>query len=128
MISHGKVYGVDHIEELINQAVDNIRKSNMHLLQRSDLEVRFVHKDGRLGLGEYGPFNVIHIGAATPEIPQPLLEQLAPGGVLMAPVGPLTGFQHITVVKKDQNGVLEFHSTQTVNYAPLTDRERQCPH
>jgi len=127
MIGRGKVYGIDHIEELINQAIDNIRKSNLYLLQKNDLEMRMVHRDGRIGLPEYAPFDVIHIGAATPEIPQPLLEQLAPGGVLMAPVGPISGFQHITIVKKDENGNLQTHSSQTVNYAPLTDRDRQCP-
>ena len=127
MIGRGKVYGVDHIEELINQAVDNIRKNNLHLIQKPDLELRMICRDGRLGLEDYGPFDVIHIGAATPEIPAPLVEQLKVGGILMAPVGHIQHSQQITIVKKNDNGTLEYNRLMSVSYAPLTDRARQCP-
>jgi protein-L-isoaspartate(D-aspartate) O-methyltransferase len=127
MIERGKVYGVDHIEELINQAVENIMKSHSHLLHNDQLEVIFITRDGRQGLSEHGQFDVIHVGAATPEVPKPLVDSLAPGGVLIAPVGSLNGFQRLSILKKDEGGNVSMTQSIGVNYAPLTDRERQCP-
>jgi len=92
MIGHGKVYGVDHITELVNESITNIGKTHEVLLHEGPLEIHMITRDGRLGLEEFGPFDVIHIGAATPEIPQPLLDQLANGGRLMVPLGPHNGF------------------------------------
>ena len=36
--------------------------------------------DGRQGWPEFAPYDAIHVGAAAPEIPQPLIDQLKPGG------------------------------------------------
>ena len=127
MIGTGRVFGVDHIENLINQAMENVSKSHQELVENPDLVFQMFHRDGRMGLPEYAPFNVIHIGAATAEIPKVLIDQLAPGGILMAPVGPISSFQKITIAEKDINGHLHYSSLLNVNYAPLTDRERQCP-
>ena len=127
LIGTGKVFGVDHIEELINQAMENICRSHPEMVGNSEIQLQMICRDGRLGLAEFGPFNVIHIGASTMEIPRPLIEQLAPGGVILAPVGPIQGFQKITLCQKDMNGSMHYSNLLNVNYAPLTDRERQCP-
>jgi protein-L-isoaspartate(D-aspartate) O-methyltransferase len=89
--------------------------------------VIFITRDGRQGLSEHGQFDVIHVGAATPEVPKPLVDSLAPGGVLIAPVGSLNGFQRLSILKKDEGGNVSMTQSIGVNYAPLTDRERQCP-
>lgn len=127
MINSGQVFGLDHIEELINQAVENINNSDPDLLNSENLTIKMVHGDGRLGLAEYAPFDIVHVGASTAEIPKKLLEQLAPQGVLIAPIGPVSSNQRITIVKKDQNGNLHYESSISVCYAPLTDRDKQCP-
>ena len=50
--------------------------------------------DGTLGLPQHAPYDAILVTAAAPEVPRPLLEQLADGGRLLAPVGD-RGFQHL---------------------------------
>ena len=58
----------------------------------------FIVGDGRLGCSEEGPFNAIHVGAAAPSLPQPLIDQLAPGGRLIIPVGPEGANQNLEQV------------------------------
>ena len=43
--------------------------------------------DGRLGHPEDAPYDVIHVGAAAPTLPEALTDQLAPDGILVIPVG-----------------------------------------
>ena len=49
--------------------------------------VRLKHADGMAGLPEAAPFDTIIVAAAAPAVPQALLDQLAPGGRLMLPLG-----------------------------------------
>ena len=58
----GKVYTIDHIEEICEFAKTNIMKSHKELIENKNIE--FVVKDGKNGLEEKGPFDVIHVGAA----------------------------------------------------------------
>ena len=127
MIGRGKVFGIDHIEKLTTQALKNIAMSQSELSNDPQLLIQMSHKDGRNGLPEFAPFNVIHVGASTTKIPEPLIDQLAPGGVLIAPVGPDSASQKITLVEKDLNGSLRYSALLNVCYAPLTDKKTQCP-
>lgn len=74
-----EVYSVERIEELLRVA----RRRFRHL----GLNVRTRHDDGRIGWPEYAPFDGIIVTAAGPALDQALLEQLADGGTLVAPVG-----------------------------------------
>ena len=79
--------------------------------------------DGREGWAEFAPYDAIHVGAAAPEIPQPLIDQLKPGGRLVIPVGNV--FQELKVVDKMEDGSVNVRSETSVRYVPLTSREAQ---
>lgn len=69
------------------------------------------------------PYDAIHVGAAAPEIPQALLDQLKPGGRLVIPVG--TIFQELKVIDKNPDGSLSVRDETSVRYVPLTSKEAQ---
>jgi protein-L-isoaspartate O-methyltransferase len=55
-------------------------------------------------LGDEGPFDAIHVGAAADELHQLLLDKLAPGGRMVIPVGPRYAYQVLMTVDKDRHG------------------------
>jgi protein-L-isoaspartate(D-aspartate) O-methyltransferase len=68
----------------------------------TDIGYRIHHKlgDGYYGWPEFAPYAGIIITAAAPRIPPPLLDQLAEGGRLVAPIGPSGGFQTLWKITK----------------------------
>jgi len=75
--------------------------------------------DGTKGDPERAPFDRIIVTAATPQIPPPLLEQLAPDGILIAPIGPTGGVQQLVRLHKKKDGTIEERSLMTVRFVPL---------
>jgi protein-L-isoaspartate(D-aspartate) O-methyltransferase len=75
--------------------------------------------DGTEGARDYGPFDRIVVTAATPEIPKALTEQLAAGGILLAPVGPHDGVQMLTRFEKGSSGKLAAEELMAVRFVPL---------
>ncbi len=76
--------------------------------------------DGALGWPEEAPFDRILVTAAGPEVPPALLEQLAPGGRMILPVGPDAGGQILRVVDRRQDGSLAEQDMLPVRFVPLT--------
>ena len=79
----------------------------------------------RLGDGYYGwpdaaPFNAIIVTAAAGHVPPPLVEQLAPGGVLVIPVGEPFSVQLLLLVRKRENGDVTVRQILPVRFVPLT--------
>jgi protein-L-isoaspartate(D-aspartate) O-methyltransferase len=75
--------------------------------------------DGTKGYVERAPFDRIIVTAAAPKIPPPLLEQLAPDGIMVAPVGPTGGVQHLMRLHKKADGTIEERSLMAVRFVPL---------
>ena len=75
--------------------------------------------NGYLGWREHAPFDRIIVTAAPPEIPESLVDQLAVGGIMVAPVG--TGYQHIVIITKTPNGVAE-KRTIPVRFVPMVSK------
>ena len=77
----GNVYTIERIEELLRDARRRFRKLGI-------ANIRSRHDDGRLGWPEFAPFDAIVLTAAGEIVDAVLFAQLAPDGVLVAPVGP----------------------------------------
>lgn len=74
--------------------------------------------DGTRGWPELAPFDRIIVTAAAEEIPQALTEQLADGGVMLLPLGPQAGTQHIVRVTKSGE-TLQEERLIAVRFVPL---------
>jgi protein-L-isoaspartate(D-aspartate) O-methyltransferase len=76
--------------------------------------------DGTLGAPEHAPFDRIVVTAATPELPQGLVDQLRDGGILIAPVGPISGVQSLARFRKKAGAEgLERDELMPVRFVPL---------
>jgi protein-L-isoaspartate(D-aspartate) O-methyltransferase len=92
------VYTVERLRELY------ARTSGLFVRLRL-LSIRMKHDDGTLGWPESGPYDRIIVTAGGPEIPEPLLEQLADPGIMVMPVGGERASQKLVRVRKQGGGV-----------------------
>jgi len=106
----GQVYTIEIVEPLARQAA-----ARLEALGYRNVTVRA--GDGYRGWPEQAPFDAILVTAAPPEIPQPLLDQLAVGGRLVAPVG--EGIQDLVVVERTAAG-LQRRPVIPVRFVPMT--------
>ncbi|UCE81439.1 MAG: protein-L-isoaspartate O-methyltransferase [Methanobacteriota archaeon] len=77
----GHVYTIERIEPLARFAEGNLRRTGY-----KDT-VTVIIGDGSKGLAEHAPFDRIFVACSAPDVPAPLLEQLADGGKMLVPVG-----------------------------------------
>lgn len=112
-----EVYTIEIISELAETARERLDR-----LEYDNVEVRA--GDGYLGWEEHAPFNAILVTAAAPEIPPPLLEQLAPGGRMVIPVGPRSEVQSLRLIRKAEDGTTTEEEVIPVVFVPLTREVR----
>jgi protein-L-isoaspartate(D-aspartate) O-methyltransferase len=106
----GQVYSIERMRALHERARNNLRQfrlSNLHL----------VFGDGLVGLPAQAPFDAIVAAAAGAEMPAAWLEQLAPAGIIVAPVGLET--QHLVTVRRDAAGRVVRKIEEEVRFVPL---------
>jgi protein-L-isoaspartate(D-aspartate) O-methyltransferase len=106
------VYTIEIVPELARGAAATLKA-----LGYSNVHVRA--GDGYAGWPEHSPFDRIMLTAAPEEIPRPLIDQLAPGGRLLAPVGEQGAVQWLTIVEKTPQGVTQ-RRTLPVRFVPFT--------
>jgi protein-L-isoaspartate(D-aspartate) O-methyltransferase len=80
-------------------------------------------RDGYRGWIEHAPFDVILVTAAPPRIPHLLVEQLAPGGRMVVPVG--DHWQKLVVLRKGKGGTVVRRSVLDVRFVPMTGEVRR---
>ena len=109
-----EVYTVERIQPLSLQARRRFRE--MHLFN-----VKARHTDGQWGWPSKAPFDAILVACAAPEIPMPLLEQLADGGRMVIPVG--EGDRQVLTVVTRHGEVCEREVIEPASFVPLVDGE-----
>ena len=80
--------------------------------------VEVIVDDGTQGAPDHAPFDRVIVTAASEAVPQALIDQLVVGGVLIAPLGPPDGVQHLTKVTKTETGQ-ERSTLIPVRFVPL---------
>ena len=110
-----EVYSIEVVPELAARARETLRE-----LGFDKVEVRA--GDGYLGWPEQAPFERIIVTAAPPKIPQALVDQLAPGGCLVAPEGDSPDNQKLVVLNKDSRGKVSRTVSIPVIFVPMVPK------
>ena len=113
-----KVYSIEIVPELARSAGERLKQMGYE-----NVTVR--EGDGYRGWPEEAPFDGIIVTAAPERIPQPLLEQLAPGGRMVIPVGGF--FQELKVFRKDASGRVTEQAILPVRFVPMTGEVAKTP-
>jgi len=112
----GHVYTVEVVQGLADFARKTIMKAGY-----GD-RITIVSGDGSMGYAEKAPYDRVLVTAAAPSIPEPLLEQLKPGGIMLIPVGSASLFQNLVKISKGSNGKIKEENLGGVAFVPLTGR------
>jgi protein-L-isoaspartate(D-aspartate) O-methyltransferase len=85
--------------------------------------IRVRRGDGYFGWAEAGPFDAIVVTAAASHIPPPLVDQLAPGGRMVIPVGPPLRIQQLMLLEKQEDGSVRQRALGPVVFVTFTREE-----
>lgn len=110
LVQDGTVITTEIIPELAE-----IARNNLHQLGCLNVEVK--ETDGSRGVPEEAPFDRVMITAACPQIPEPIIDQLKEGGIIVAPVGDLEEQVMVKAVKEGKR--LEFEFLGQFMFVPL---------
>ena len=108
-----KVYTIEIVEELAKSAKERLKK-----LGYPNVFVRA--GDGYFGWPKEAPFDAIIGTAAAGRVPEPLIEQLKPGGRMILPYGGAYDFQYLVLITKDEKGNLHRKKVMAVRFVPMT--------
>jgi protein-L-isoaspartate(D-aspartate) O-methyltransferase len=110
-----EVYTIEILPQLQEQAAALLGKLGYH-------NIHFRTGDGYLGWPEHAPFDRIIVTAAPEHIPQPLIDQLKEGGLMVIPVGVIS--QDLIVIEKEKSGLTR-RSTIPVRFVPMTGKAQE---
>ncbi|HYC52600.1 MAG TPA: protein-L-isoaspartate(D-aspartate) O-methyltransferase [Gemmatimonadaceae bacterium] len=105
-----QVFSIERIAPLLDQARANIQRAGV-------TNVSLLLGDGTVGWRAHAPYDAILVSAASPKVPQPLVDQLAEGGKLVIPLG---GMEEQELVMFTRRGLeLKRQSILPVRFVPL---------
>jgi protein-L-isoaspartate(D-aspartate) O-methyltransferase len=105
------VYSIEIVKPLAKEA-----RERLQALGYKDITVR--HGDGYQGWNSEAPFDIIIVAAAPDHVPQPLVDQLGPGGKMVIPVG--KHFQNLLIIEKHKDGSVVQKRVAPVAFVPMT--------
>ena len=111
-----EVYSIEIVKPLAEEARRRLKE-----LGYKNITVR--HGDGYRGWPEKAPFDVIIVAAAPDHVPQPLVDQLAPGGKMVIPVGRY--YQQLIVIERDKDGKVHRKPNIAVMFVPMTGEAQE---
>ncbi len=110
-----EVYSIEIIPELAARAEHDLVAAGYD-------QIGLLQADGYFGWEEFAPFEAIIVTAAPDHLPQPLVEQLAEGGRLVIPIGPIGAVQTLWLFQKVE-GDVQATNFGPVLFVPLTRQE-----
>lgn len=105
-----QVFSIERIAAVMQQARENIQRAGAK-------NVSLLVGDGTIGWREYAPYDAILVGAGSPSMPQPLLDQLAEGGRLLIPIGDREEQRLVVAERKD--GKIITRNEAPMRFVPL---------
>jgi len=109
------VYTIEIVEPLAREARERLQRLGYR-------NVVAKTGDGYQGWREEAPFDSIMVTAAPRAVPQPLIDQLKPGGRLIVPVGGQAAGQSLLLIEKQSDGTVTRRTILAVRFVPLTDK------
>jgi protein-L-isoaspartate(D-aspartate) O-methyltransferase len=106
--------------EIIKNLAENSRKNIINAGYAD--RVKIINADGSKGYPERAPYDRILVTAAAPTVPQPLIEQLKTGGIMLIPVGNVSLFQNLIKISKGIDGKINKENLGGVAFVPLTGK------
>lgn len=106
-----EVYTIERIGALLESARATLTSLGL-------VSIRYRLGDGSLGWAEHAPYDRVIVTAASPAIPPVLRLQLSEGGILVAPVGEIDGFQRLVTLRK-AGGTYTTHLGVSCRFVPL---------
>lgn len=107
------VYTVERFRTLAESAKERFQTAGL-------LNITQKVGDGSLGFPEHAPYDRIMVTAAAREVPETLLAQLSPGGIMVLPIEERPGKQDLWRLRKDERGIEREHLIP-VRFVPLVD-------
>jgi protein-L-isoaspartate(D-aspartate) O-methyltransferase len=112
----GRVIGIERQHDLVEVARERLRRLGYD-------NVEIVEGDGTKGCRAHAPFDAILAAASGSHVPRPLIEQLAPNGRIVMPVGEPGGIQELIKVTMQEDGILKQENLGAVRFVPLIGEE-----
>jgi protein-L-isoaspartate(D-aspartate) O-methyltransferase len=106
-----RVYTIERHKPLLDESEARLKKLRLH-----NITTRF--GDGWLGWPEQAPFDRIIVTAAPPDVPQTLMDQLAPDGIIVLPLGSEKRSQRLVRIRKTESGLMQ-EDIGAVRFVPM---------